>query len=423
MNIKYWNQPKTASLESILNDKLKRGFDKVIIVAGMAKDSGVDLIFDSIKYAKESGTDITFMMGIDRKNTSKDMLMKLLSLGCNLYVHINREESKVETRAYVFESNDSDSFVYLSSGKFSEGGLTSNQCLIQEICYSKEDKKLFENFKAMLLQGTENVFNSANENEIKLLAEKGEIVARITERKIPSISQMYGDAVFNSVGDDNVYDEGVGLGLFEIPQKDELDIEVDVDFGNLGSMKSVEFATESEAKKEAVSAENTEELAKFYGENDLDNDKKKIILKDNDEVKFDGANIFVFSLNKIVTSGVGKGEVKIPRYLAENLSYFFGFDTLESFSSKVSFSIEDVLEGKKIVDDDVEFYDTGKHFAIKSSMLNGLNPDENDIIRMIKNGDKNYTIELIRQGSAEYNIWESFCKNRMKNSKRTFGIM
>ena len=176
MNIKYWNQPKTANLEAILNEKLRKGFKKVWIVSGMTKDSGMELVYESIEKARELGSEVNVMIGIDRKNTSKDMLMKLLKMGCNLFVHINREDNKVETRIYVFENEDGESFVYQSSGKFSEGGLSTNYCLIQEVIYEEEDKKAFENFKSVFLQGAEEVFKSVGAEEIKLLAEKGEVV-------------------------------------------------------------------------------------------------------------------------------------------------------------------------------------------------------------------------------------------------------
>ena len=112
----------------------------------MTKDSGIDMVFDSIEIARKNGAEVNIMIGIDRKNTSKDMLMKLLNMGCNLFVHINREDKKIETRIYVFENEDGESFVYESCGKFSEGGLSSNYCLIQEISYLPEDKKAYENF-------------------------------------------------------------------------------------------------------------------------------------------------------------------------------------------------------------------------------------------------------------------------------------
>ena len=69
-------------------------------------------------------------------NTSKDMLLKLLNLGCKIRYHINDDRSKLETRFYAFESDNSNSFVYLTGAKLSEGGLTENISLITEIKYN-----------------------------------------------------------------------------------------------------------------------------------------------------------------------------------------------------------------------------------------------------------------------------------------------
>ena len=111
MNIKFFNQPKDVSLESLLNTKLKGDFKKIWIIAGMTKDSGMDMVFDSIEIARKNGAEVNIMIGIDRKNTSKDMLMKLLNMGCNLFVHINREDKKIETRIYIFENEDGETLM------------------------------------------------------------------------------------------------------------------------------------------------------------------------------------------------------------------------------------------------------------------------------------------------------------------------
>ena len=231
MNIKFFNQPKDVSLESLLNTKLKGDFKKIWIIAGMTKDSGMDMVFDSIEIARKNGAEVNIMIGIDRKNTSKDMLMKLLNMGCNLFVHINREDKKIETRIYVFENEDGESFVYESCGKFSEGGLSSNYCLIQEISYLPEDKKTYENFKTVLMQGALEVFKKVGAEEIKLLAEKGEIVTRIIDRKIPRISELYGSGSVlgnENVADTDIYDENNSKKLFDINLDDDFDIDIDI---------------------------------------------------------------------------------------------------------------------------------------------------------------------------------------------------
>lgn len=427
MNIKFWNQPKNVCLGDILNEKLKKGFDEVLFVVGMAKDSGVDMIYDSLCKAKHGGSDVNFYIGIDKKNTSKDMLSKLLELDCNLNVHINKEEEKVETRIYVFENKNAESFVYMCSSKFSGSGLTNNNCLIEEIFYSAEDRKLFENFKAVLLQGIEKVFKIVLTEEIKLLAERGEIVARITDRKIPSISELYGESSFNSIESigNQIYDENSGIKLFEIPESN-VDIDVDIDFS--GESKAVELPQEFEAKNDRLAEEKFTQIF-----NNKESETKKVsIVKDSDDIDFSNVKIFVFETNKILEKGLGKSEIKIPNYLYKSMLNFFDVDgeieTIvdkngkEKFIKKVILNILDVLNNDRLKDESAIMVDTGKYFAIKSSVIENMKIEENDIIRMIKN-DNCFDVEVIRKGAKEYQIWENFCKCTMRNSKRRFGIM
>ena len=434
MNIKFWNQPKSATLEQILNEKLRKGFKKVWFVAGMTKDTGMEMVLESIAMARDLGSEVNVLIGIDRKNTSKDMLMKLLNMGCNLFVHINRDDSKVETRVYVFENEDGDSYVYQSGGKFSEGGLSTNYCMIQEIVYSAEDKKAFENFKSVLLQSTEDVFKAVGVEEVKLLAEKGEVVVRIIERKIPSISEMYGNSSIQAISND-VYDESAGTKLFEIPEDNDFHIDIDIDFD--GEVKRAELSVESEARKEKEQKENIDKLAeeklsKLYETGaEKESDKKAIIIKDIDDIDFSNVKIFVFELNKIIEKGLGEGEVRVPHYLYESMTEFFGDDFKivtddkgkERLASTVKLGILDVGTNEKTIDESALMYDNGKSFAIKSQVLKSLKPDEKDIVRFIKMSENEFEVELIRKGTKEYDIWEGFCRYTMKNSKRKFGIM
>lgn len=435
MDIKFWNQPKDLSMGKVLSEKMKKGFKKVWIIAGVAKDTGIEILLESIEEARNLGTEVNMLIGIDRKNISKDILMKLLKLGCNLFLHINRDEDKVETRIYIFESDESESFIYQSCGKFSEGGLISSYCIVQEISYMPDEKKIFENAKSIILKGNE-IFQKTGEEELILLAEKGEVVARITERKIPSISEMYGGTTIDAVAND-VYDENTPSSLFDIPKNDvDIDIDIDIDFN--GELKKVELSAESEAKKEKLEKENieklaSEKLAKFYEKEVANEGEKKVsIIKDVDKIDFSNVNTFVFELNKIVSKGLGEGEVKIPLYLYEELKDFFGSNEFEGivddkgkprFGTNVEFEIIDTSNNEKLFDKDSFIYVEDRYLAIKSNVFKEIAPEEKDILRLIKNKEKSYCLELIRKNSREYNVWENVCIYMMKNSKRKFGIM
>ena len=309
----------------------------------------------------------------------------------------------------------------------------NNYCLIQEITYSSEDKKAFENFKTVLKSENTNIFKEINAEEVKLLAEKGEIVARIIDRKIPSISEMFGNSLSQETVNDDIYDENSSPKIFDIVE-DDVDVDVDIDFD--GEMKKSELSVEKEARKEKekeeiIEKEANEKLAKLYKSEEIVQDKKVQIIKDADAIDFKNAKIFVFEVNKIIEKGSGEGEIKVPHSLYENLKEFFG-ESSKSFQDDkgknrlgnvVKANIIDVMNNEHYCDDTVYMYDTDKYFAIKSLVLKDLILDEGDIIRLIKQNDNEFVIEVIRKNTKEYEIWESFCKYTMRNTKRRYGIM
>lgn len=254
MNIKFMNQPKDVELGKILRTKLEDKFDEIWIVSGIAKDSGIELLLDSFEIALKNKAKLNVSIGIDRKNTSKDVLLKLLNIGANLGVHVNSEENKVESRIYAFESKDSSSYIYISGGKLSEGGLSENACIITEIKYEKEEIESFKLFKNQLVLGLEASFKKVDKEEIMLLASKGEILTRIIDRKIPSINELYGNK--EQVIGEQVYDEGASLGLFKADELENVDIEFDI---GIDVRKNVELEVEKEAKKEALEITNKTE--------------------------------------------------------------------------------------------------------------------------------------------------------------------
>ena len=95
MEIKFLNHPKDVKFIDILSNKLKnKHFTKVWIIAGFAKDSAMDCILNDIEVARNNGVTIECIFGLDKKNTSKDMLLKLLKLGCNIRFNDSRIENR-----------------------------------------------------------------------------------------------------------------------------------------------------------------------------------------------------------------------------------------------------------------------------------------------------------------------------------------
>ena len=418
MEVKFLNQPKEVKLGDILKTRLNEDFEEIYLIAGMVKDTGVEDIYEDILKSMKNPRKINVCIGIDRKNTSKDMLLKLLDAGCKLSVHINTDANKVETRAFIFIKENGTSYIYVTGAKFSSGGLFENNCVITEIKYEKDESKALEIAKNNILQGLVAEFHEIDRDEVILLAEKGEIVARITERKIPNIAEMYGSmAPAEKPLGEQVYDESISNMTFNFD--DLADIEIDLEPGII-MRKNVELAAEKEAKKERKEKEEllkslkkTEsDLDKLYGKKEEETKTKNIIHKSN-EIDYENMTTLIIESNKINEKD---GEFKLPKALSENLSKYFTTET-------VKFDILDNKDNSEEIDENVSILRTDKGISIKSEVLIKLKLEEGDIVRIIRETENSYRCEVIRKESAEHNIWICYCINSIRGQKRRFGII
>lgn len=416
MDIKFMNQPKDVQMGKILNTRLEENFKEAWIVSGISKDSGIELLLASVENAIKRDMKVNVMLGVDRKNTSKDALTKLLSVGANLSIHVNGDSNKVETRIYAFESENDNSYIYISGGKLSEGGLTENNCIITEIKYEAKEYENFKLFKQQLLLGTENIFKTVDKNDIELLAMKGEIVARITERKIPSISELYGEKE-NIVGE-QIYDEGKSLGLFDKDELENIDIEID---DKIDIKKNVEMEAEKEAKENIFEKTNKtqEDLDRLLGiEKEETTSQKSRIVKDLNENDFKNMTTLIIEAGKPLAKDKEVKEIRIPRSLAMLMPEYLNVET----EKQINLDIVDNKTNREYSEEG-KIYDNGKGVSISSPKLSEVNIEENDVIRIIKIDNEKYKIEIIRNSTDEYNVWERYCTNTIKGTKRRFGII
>lgn len=421
MDIKFMNQPKEVKMGNLLKKRLEENFNEVWIVSGIVKDSGIEILIDSFENAIKNGTKLNALIGVDRKNTSKDILLKLISIGVNLNIHVNIEEDKTETRIYAFESKEGDSYVYISGGKFSEGGLLENTCLITEVKYSKEDKEEFKIFKHQLFQGTENTFKSVDKDDITLLATKGEILTRIIDRKIPSISELYGNKE-QTIGE-QVYDEGVSMGLFDINDLESVDIEFDT---GIELRKNVELAVEKEAKKDIFEGTNKtdEDLKRLLGtkkDDEIEETKKAKIIKDLKEADYKNMTTLIIDAGKIASSGSESGKLKMPKALATSMVSFF--DLVESGEVNAVLEIMDNKTSREYGESTAKFNNTSKGLTIYNEIIASLELGEDDIVRFVKIADGKFRCEIIRKETEEYLVWEKYCTNNIRGTARRFGII
>ena len=68
-------------------------------------------------------------------------------------------------------------------------------------------------------------------------------------------------------------------------------------------------------------------------------------------------------------------------------------------------------------------FDNGKGISLKCEKLSELNLGEKDLLRIIKLSEEEYKIEIIREETDEYSVWERYCINTVKGTKRRYGII
>ena len=418
MDIKFLNQPKDIKIGEVLSEKLTSGmFSRIWLFAGFAKDSGLDCLLESIKIARENGAMVECIFGVDKKNTSKDMLLKLLNLGCKIRFHINDDDSKLETRIYAFESDEGDSFIYLTGAKLSEGGLYSNIAMLTEICYGINEKKEFNKVKLSIesAASTED-FEILDEKRLKELASTGEILARITERKIPSISELYSSSEIE-VGVQE-YNESAGVNYNELVNKD-FDIDID-------------FSEESNVTVQSSLGEEVEHKIKNKNQKEESTVTSKIVLNEK-EINYDAMSTLILPVNKVPKKGVTAGEIKISTAISSNMNKFLNYPDEFHIQEdekgklkemqKVTLKIFENLSKYEEIDEEADIIQTEKNMIIKSSLFLNIDINENDIMRLIKEDKGVYRCEIIKQESTEYNIWESFCTASIKGTSKKFGVI
>ena len=111
-------------------------------------------------------------------------------------------------------------------------------------------------------------------------------------------------------------------------------------------------------------------------------------------------------------------EIRIPRSLAMLMPEYLNVET----EKQINLDIVDNKTNREYSEEG-KIYDNGKGVSISSPKLSEVNIEENDVIRIIKIDNEKYKIEIIRNNTDEYNVWERYCTNTIKGTKRRFGII
>ena len=463
MDIEILTQPKLANnkdyslgeqLVQLLSSKRPK-FTEVSFFFGLIKDNAFDKVFEYIKAFILNGGNFKFYLSQPQKGNIKKIINSLLELGCEVYLFKNEGKDFVSDFQYkgaIFE-NEKKAVLLLSSGNFSLSGLFDGYNTVTQFNYDlTKEKDEFLNVKNSIF--SENINNHfeyvTRENFAQFFSTEIPSIEEFTHKDIeqtePIITSL-DDINIDIEIDDNV-DFLVAPTETDIPkkeqkstaqqQKKEIPELIDaVEFeetkyyldSDALDIENMLFTASSSQKVEPIEiisepAQEVEEQIITEG---------KIIAKSANLSK---TSIFMLQLPKITKKGSFAGEIKIPSYLRDLIPAFWGWPkeySLKKDSNEKSrictFKIIDTINADKtIVDEQVKLFqrEGENSFSIFSEKLIDLDLHENDIIRFIKTQSANgsyFTCEVVRTDDNEYPIWEQFCTNLLKGSKRKYGMM
>lgn len=220
------------TLASAISTCLSKNAKKAYFFVGNFKESGYKIIEEDLIDIK---TKLFFVIGIDKKTTTRGMLEGLLNYTSDVYFYSNNNLNEFVSNICVFEYSDRAE-VFVSGSNISESGIQSDLSLYTKIVYDLKDSNDKKEYKAQIkeLQKIldEDSFNKLDIETIEKLVQDKEIFStRQYNHSIMSISELLGkkDKKEEVEKEDNSNSEDVYKNDVEIPKIDLSDISIDID--------------------------------------------------------------------------------------------------------------------------------------------------------------------------------------------------
>ena len=220
------------TLASAISTCLSKNAKKAYFFVGNFKESGYKIIEEDLIDIK---TKLFFVIGIDKKTTTRGMLEGLLNYTSDVYFYSNNNLNEFVSNICVFEYSDRAE-VFVSGSNISESGIQSDLSLYTKIVYDLKDSNDKKEYKAQIkeLQKIldENGFNKLDIETIEKLVQDKEIFStRQYNHSVMSISELLGkkDKKEEVEKEDNSNSEDVYKNDVEIPKIDLSDISIDID--------------------------------------------------------------------------------------------------------------------------------------------------------------------------------------------------
>lgn len=279
------------TLASVISSSLEKNAKKAYFFIGNFKDTGFKVIEESLIDIK---TKLFFVIGIDKKATTRSMLEGLLNYSNDVYYYSNNNLVEYVSSLIVFEYTDKAE-MYVGAANISESGIQSDISLYTKITYdldNSEDKKAYKDeIKKLQKIVEEDGFAKLDKDKIKILVEQKEIFStRQFNHSVMSISELIGKAQMAKQKDDDtntLKDEQLDFSkAVEIPKVDlnNSDIEVDIDIP-VEENKNNEEVEDSSIKIEVPKDETVTIPKEEYNEYEENNEETKA--DENDDIDYD----------------------------------------------------------------------------------------------------------------------------------------
>lgn len=445
---------------------------KVYMVIGNLKETGSDILEEFLIDLKARKF---FIVGIDKKNTTRRMLEDLCKYTKNVYVYNNNYENELDSNIFIFEYATCAK-LYTTSGSVSESSFTTDLSCYTEVFFDlniEQDKLEYKEY----IKGITQLSKSENITAI----DKG-IVARLVEDKqifstkqyihnVLSISELMNKNTENikqEVTEEIVEDGFKTVPKFDLKSMDEFNFDIDlgaqesvadevetvdknVDFEELKEKEVDTSLIEQMASDNVIEATDEYEISNnevidmesmLFEKADVELSKKPFNARKEDEEGLRSrkvdlgkvSNLFL-ELPTVNEKSKDKGQIKIPNYVKDLISNFFrgleeaksteGADGINERRLNISLEIIDVNSDEKYKDSDAYISEVqGRtYIAINSEKLRNIYYEEKDLARIIKLSDNTYHIEIIPKTADEYIVWKKLCTTSMRGTNRCYGIM
>lgn len=275
MQVEFLIQKKDSNLIDSFLESFSKKPKKVYMFLGDLKENGFRIIEEEF-----IDTDIKLFMavGVNKKNTTRNMLESILEYTKYAYYYINNNEIEFNSNICIFEY-EKEASIYVASASFSESEIKENISFYNKIIVdlkNEEDKKEYKNIIKKLTKSLEELeFEKLTKEKINELIESKEIFStrQYTHTNVKSISELLGkskeetpkkEMTKNEI--DDVYVSNIEIPKIDLSSldlnMDDIDISEEVELIQEKNNNKVDIELE-EIKEEALS--NLEELKDLSG--------------------------------------------------------------------------------------------------------------------------------------------------------------